>query len=290
MKVVVLGANGLIGSTMFRVLASSTEWDVVGTVRDGGVRSLFSAPLAHRLKIGVDLQDPDTLVRLLEASRPDVVINCIGVTKHLPEAADALVAIPVNSVLPHSAARLCGVAGIRFVHISTDCVFSGARGFYSELDVPDAADLYGRSKALGEVDYPNSITIRTSTIGHELMTRYGLLEWFLMQTDTCRGFSRAVFSGLPTTVLAQILRDEVIPRTDLTGLMHIAAEPITKYDLLRLIAEIYEKPIEIVPDARLVIDRSLDPARFREATGYVAPPWEDLLRMMHSDARQQKHV
>ncbi len=219
---------------------------------------------------------------MLDQVRPDVVINCAGLTKHKPEAEDPLVSIPINTLMPHRLAGLCKLVGARLIHVSTDCVFSGEKGNYSENDYADARDVYGKSKALGEVVYPHAVTLRTSTIGHELQSTYGLLDWFLSQEGRCKGYTRAVFSGLPTVVFAQVVRDVVIPRTELSGLYHVAAQPIDKFNLLKLIADVYGKTIDIVADDKLVIDRSLNADRFREATGYVAPGWPELIELMHS--------
>ena len=282
MRVLVLGVSGMIGSTVLRVLSEKKDWEIFGTIRNGNVKRLFAAEIAERLMDGVDVEHPDALLRVLNAVRPDVVINCAGLTKHKPEADDPLISIPINTVMPHRVARLCELSGARLVHISTDCVFSGEKGGYAENDFADARDVYGKSKAMGEVRYPHTITLRTSTIGHELHTKYGLLEWFLSQEGRCKGYTRAVFSGLPTVVFAQVVRDVVIPHTELSGLYHVAGKPINKFDLLKLISKVYGKSIEIVPDVRLVIDRSLDAGRFRAATGYVAPEWEEMIELMYS--------
>jgi dTDP-4-dehydrorhamnose reductase len=225
---------------------------------------------------------PDALVRVFAQVLPDVVVNCIGLTKHHKEADDPLLAIPVNALLPHRMADLCALAGARLVQVSTDCVFSGAKGGYTEADPADANDVYGKAKFLGEVAYPHSVTLRTSTIGHELQSHYGLLEWFLSQQGQCTGFSRAIFSGLPNTVFAQLVRDIVIPRPKLSGLYHVGASPIGKYDLLRLMAQVYGKTINITRDDQFVIDRSLNCGRFNQATGYLAPAWPELIQSMHA--------
>jgi dTDP-4-dehydrorhamnose reductase len=167
--------------------------------------------------------------------------------------------------------------------MSTDAVFSGSKGGYTEEDPADAKDLYGISKYLGELDYPHTITLRTSMIGHELRTANGLLGWFLSQQERCTCFGRAIFSGLPTVALAQIVRDTVMPRPDLFGVYHVAARPISKYDLLRLVAEVYGKRIDIIRDDSVVIDRSLNAGRFASATGYVAPEWRELIGLMRTD-------
>jgi dTDP-4-dehydrorhamnose reductase len=200
--------------------------------------------------------------------------------KQLADAKDVMAAVPLNTLLPHRLARLAAATGGRLVHISTDCVFSGEKGNYVERDRPDAADVYGLSKYLGEVGGAHAVTLRTSIIGHELRGRLSLLEWFLAQEGTVKGFTRAVFSGFPTVELARIVRDLVLPRPELTGLYHVSAEPIAKFDLLQLIAAEYRKSIEIVPDGQLAIDRSLNSERFRAATGYRPPSWSELVASM----------
>lgn len=282
MKVLVIGASGMIGSTVLRVLSEKKEWKVFGSVRDETVKRFFSASIGESLIAGVDVEQPDALVKVLDQIRPDVVVNCAGLTKHKPEAEDPLIAVPINTLMPHRLARLCKLVGARLIHVSTDCVFSGSTGGYGEEDFADARDVYGKSKVLGEVDYPHAVTLRTSTIGHELQSKYGLLDWFLSQQVQCKGYTRAVFSGLPTVVFAQVIRDIVIPHTELSGLYHVAAKPINKFDLLKLIAEVYGKTIQMVPDGNLAIDRSLDAKRFRLATGYIAPEWPELIKIMHA--------
>lgn len=282
MRVLVLGASGMLGNAMIRVLSEKADWQVHGTVRSESSKRLFHPDIAGRLIPGIDVEQPDSLTQAFIRIRPDVVINCVGLIKQLADADDPLQAIPINSLLPHRLARLCELSSARLVHMSTDCVFAGDKGGYRESDPSDAKDLYGRSKFLGEVAYPHTVTLRTSIIGHELQSAHGLVGWFLSQQGQCNGFTRAIFSGLPTVVLAQIVRDVVIPRVDLSGLYHVAAQPISKYDLLKLIADVYGKSIDIVPDDKLVIDRSLDAKRFQLATGYVASEWPELIKLMHA--------
>jgi dTDP-4-dehydrorhamnose reductase len=280
-RVLVLGASGMLGNAVLRLFAGSEGFDARGTVRSSASARLLPQELRGRLEAGVDVENPDSLAGVLARVRPQVVINCVGVVKQLAEADDPLAAIPINALLPHRLARLCAVADARLVHVSTDCVFSGTRGMYTEADFPDANDLYGRSKYLGEVDYPHAVTVRTSIIGHELAGAHGLVGWFLSQSGPVRGFRRAVFSGLPTVELARVIRDHVLPRPELRGVHHVSAEPINKYELLKLVAEAYGKSIEIQPDDRLVIDRSLDSRRLRELTGYAPRSWPELVRSMH---------
>lgn len=281
MKILVLGASGMLGNAMIRVLNEKADWQIYGTIRSESSKQLFHVDIAKRLLSGVDVEQHDSLMQAFIRIRPDLVINCVGLIKQLADAEDPLQAIPINALLPHRLARLCELSGARLVHMSTDCVFAGDKGGYIESDLSDAKDLYGKSKFLGEVAYPHAVTLRTSIIGHELQTNHGLVGWFLSQQERCNGFTKAIFSGLPTVVLAQIIRDVVIPRSELSGVYHIAAQPISKYDLLKLIADVYGKVIDIVPQDSLVIDRSLNATRFQLATGYAAPEWPELVKLMY---------
>jgi dTDP-4-dehydrorhamnose reductase len=276
MKVLVLGASGLIGSTMLRVLADNADWHIVGAIRGKGLGGLAASSLLR----GGDLANPDHLSHLFRVARPEVVVNCAGLTKHLREGNEPIPALTMNSLLPHRLVEYCDVTGARLIHISTDCVFSGKMGNYRETDHPDATDVYGKTKALGEAVGANSVTLRTSTIGHEIATSFGLLEWFLQQAQ-CKGYRRAIFSGLPTVEFARVVRDVVIPNRDLNGLYHVGAAPINKDSLLRLIAKVYGTTTTIVADDEVVIDRSLNSDLFAAATGYRAPDWPALINAMH---------
>lgn len=283
MRILIAGASGMIGSTMFRVLSNNSDNQVYGVIRTSRARSFFEGRYQQYLVDKSNYTNVDQFAQLLADIRPHVVINCVGITKHLASSEDPLLLIPVNSLFPHQINSLCRLIGARFVQISTDCVFSGYKGSYTEKDIPDALDLYGRSKVLGEVIDDHAITIRTSTIGPELGTSYGLLNWFLSQSQSCNGYKNAIFSGFPTNVLAEIIDNYVLPQPDLHGLYHIASEPINKFDLLNLIRNKFKKDIEIIPDSTVQIDRSLCGIKFSNATGFVSPTWIELIDSMHAD-------
>lgn len=231
----------------------------------------------------VDATSPGALARVLNAVRPDVVVNCIGVVKQRG-AADTAEWIAVNALFPHVAAAECRKRDVRFIQISTDCVFSGHAGGYNEGSEPDARDIYGMTKLLGEVTGDGCLTLRTSMIGRTLRGTYGLLEWFLSQEGrTIRGFRRAVFSGFTTLELARILKRVILDCPELEGLYHVAAAPICKYDLLSLIGSTYGVTTRVEPDDTLVCDRSLDGSSFRDATGIVAPDWPAMVDEMYRD-------
>lgn len=281
-RIVVLGATGMLGNAVLRYFASKSDFEVHGTVRNwGAVRELKDMAPAANFLPGVDVESLDSLTRMFATVQPDLVINCIGIVKQLADSNDPLIALPINSLLPHRLARLAQVAGARLVHMSTDCVFSGSKGNYVEGDLPDASDLYGRSKLLGEVDYQNAITLRTSIIGHELSGNRSLIDWFLSQSGEVQGYKNAIFSGLPTVEIARIIHHHVIPNLDLHGLYHVSAEPINKFDLLSLVAKEYGKEIAIRAKDDFVIDRSLNSDRFRAATGFKPEPWSELIHRMH---------
>ena len=281
MKVLVLGSSGLIGSTTLRLLSENSCWQVYGSIRSDSIRPFLPKISVDKLISNLNVNNLSSIIQTISEIRPDVVINCIGATKHKKEGNSPLDAIELNSLLPHRLAQICTLVGARFIHISTDCVFSGKDGFYTESAFADADDVYGRSKALGEVTYGGYLTLRTSTIGHELQSNYGLLNWFLSQKSSCKGFNKAIFSGLPTVVFAQVIRDFVLKDTQLKGLYHVAAQPINKYDLLKLIAKVYKKEINIEPDDSLIINRSLDASKFNQATGYNPPSWQNLIETMY---------
>lgn len=283
MRVIVLGASGMLGSAVFRGLSASDSLSVFGTVRSIRGLESFDKSMKDRLISGVDVLDSDSLIELFRNVAPDVVVNCVGLVKQLSSAKDPLSTLPVNSMLPHRLSKICALSNSRLIHISTDCVFSGRKGMYLESDISDAEDLYGKSKFIGEViDQQHAVTLRTSIIGHELNSQSSLIDWFLSQTGPVKGYSRAIFSGVPTVELTRIILEYVIPNPELHGLYHVSAEPIDKYSLLKLVSNVYQKTVDIQPNEELVIDRSLNSNRFRSATGYTPPSWPALIEKMHS--------
>jgi dTDP-4-dehydrorhamnose reductase len=282
MKILVLGITGMLGNAVFRFLCERGEHEIWGTMRRHAISDarLPDVPWRHILA-GVDTETENDLVRVFATVRPNVVINCIGHVKQLAAANDPVEVIPINALLPHRLSLLCQATDARLIQISTDCVFSGKKGQYKEEDEADATDLYGKSKFLGEVAGAHTVTLRTSIVGHELHTTHGLIEWFLAQKGPVKGYTNAYFSGVPTVELATILADHVIPNSAISGLYHVSAERISKYDLLKQVAIVYGRIGDIVPDDALRIDRSLNSERFYNATGYAAPDWAELIKKMH---------
>ena len=283
MKVLVLGGKGMLGHKMWQVISQHFETYV--TMRQPvSAYSHYGIFDLERAKGGIDCLNFDSIVKVIGEIKPDVVVNCIGIVKQLAEAYDPVFALTINSILPHKLKNLCSLIDIRLIHFSTDCVFSGRNGMYTEKDESDATDLYGRSKYLGELDGNNCLTLRTSIIGHELATKNGLLEWFLSNDGgTVKGYSNVIYSGFPSVVLADILVKVIRDFPSLCGILHVSSNPISKFDLLQLIADEYKLTIKVKPFDDYSIDRSLDSSRFRNATSFTPPEWPELIKIMKKD-------
>lgn len=281
-RILILGASGMLGNALYRFFSHTENYETYGTSRSTHLAQLLPVALRQNIIQDINVENESDVTHLLSLLKPDVVVNCVGLVKQLAEANDAIAAIKINALLPHQLARYCKQVNARLIHVSTDCVFSGTKGMYVEQDLPDAQDLYGRSKLLGEVDYDNAITLRTSIIGHEINSHHGLVDWFLTHNGPIKGYQKAVFSGLPTVELARVIKDYVIPYPALQGTYHVSASPINKYELLRLIATTYNRHADITPSDHLTVNRSLDSSRFKFATGYSSATWPELIRNMHA--------
>ncbi len=273
----------MLGHKLLQLL--SQDFCTWATVRESiSAYSHFPALDGQRLIGGVSAQDFDAVISAINIAKPAVIINCIGVVKQVPAAQDAITSIAINSLFPHRLYQLCRAADIRLINISTDCVFTGNLGFYSEPDVTDAQDLYGRSKLLGEVDLPGCLTIRTSLIGRQLAARYGLIEWFLSQEgQSVDGYTNVRFSGLTTIALSEIIRKLIKSCPELYGLWHVSSEPISKFDLLMLVKKVYDLRIDVNRSDTPHCDRSLNSARFLKETGISIPSWTNMVQCMHDD-------
>jgi dTDP-4-dehydrorhamnose reductase len=288
MKILVLGATGMLGSTVFKTLCRDPRYQTWGTVRGRENARFFSARERSQIVSGLDVLDDYSILAVLSKIRPDIIINCIGLIKQIAISDDPLSVLPINSILPHRLLKFCELSGAKLIQVSTDCVFSGRNGMYVEQDISDANDLYGKSKYIGEInDSPSALTLRTSIIGHELNSSNSLIDWFLSQQNNVKGYTNAIFSGLPTIELAGVIADYVLPNTGLTGLYHVSADPIDKYSLLKMVANTYGKSIDIDPDKSVEIDRSLNSTKFRSMTGYAPPSWNVLIQRMHDAMRHE---
>ena len=266
-RILIVGANGMLGGSLFRYFSNETKHDVLGTLRSASSAEYFRKLGFENFYLGVDVRDVTSVESLIQNFAPDFVFNCVGIIKQLDEAKAPVSSIEVNSLLPHRLATFCDAVGAKLVHFSTDCVFSGSRGAYSEDDIPDAFDLYGRSKLLGEVAYGRHLTLRTSIIGHELNSSVSLVDWFLSQSEVVKGYSKTIFSGLPTVCVAEFLATYIVRPHAPEGLLHLSADPIDKYSLLKIVAERYGVGTSLQEDAELKLDRSLSSEKLRAMVG-----------------------
>lgn len=286
MEVLILGGAGMLGHKLFQHLRNQypeTHCTIRGSIQDPLLRNV---ELFHSGGVieNCDAADFCALESLLREYRPKVVINCIGIVKQRPEAKEAVASITVNSLLPHKLAEFCQRWGGRLIHFSTDCVFSGERGEYREEDLPDAQDLYGQTKALGEVTTGRALTLRTSIIGRELTHSESLLEWFLLQEHKrVSGYTRALYSGVTTNHMATVVTNLIENHPGLAGLYQVTSQKISKFDLLCLIRGGYKLDVKITPNPDLFCDRSMKGDKFAKATGYGCPSWPELIAELAND-------
>ncbi len=276
MRILVFGGDGMLGHQLFKTLSRRHDVRVTLRQRLSAYKdfNLFSKENAYE---GIEVGSMDRLMDMLGEFRPEAVVNAVGIVKQRATAKECIPSLEINSLFPHRLACLCKAAGVRMVHMSTDCVFSGKKGRYRETDLSDAEDLYGRTKYLGEVYESHCVTLRTSIIGKELSRKQGLLEWFLCQKGSVQGFKSALFSGFTTLELSRIIEKILTEYSKKGGLYHVSSDPISKFDLLKLVKEKLGLRIEIIPVEEPRLDRSLDSRRFRKEFNYSPPTWEEMI-------------
>ncbi len=288
MRILILGGDGMLGHRLLLHLQERHETKV--TLRRGlpeyGQYGLFTPENSYT---GVEARDVERLLEVFGDFRPEAVVNCVGIIKQRGEAKEAIPSIEINALLPHRLAVACKAIGARLVHLSTDCVFSGRKGDYTLEDVPDAEDLYGRTKLLGEVGEEPAVTLRTSIIGLELARKGSLIEWFLAQRGEIRGFTEAIYTGLTTAEMSRVIEKVLVEHPDLSGVWQVASEKIDKYDLLsRFSRELGRDDVSVTPDASVKIDRSLSGLEFAKATGYDPPGWDAMLAELALEVQARK--
>ncbi len=289
MKILILGVTGMLGNAIFSYLSSLKSFAVFGTIRNKKLISCFKNN-ESKIIAEVNALNSNQLKVVINAIKPHYVINCVGAIKQREIGNNPLQAIPLNAHLPHVLSKLAYDSNSKFIQFSTDCVFSGKVGGYTENSLPDANDIYGKTKLLGEVVNNSSITLRTSIIGHELAGNTSLLDWFLSQKDSVKGYSKAIFTGLPAVEIAAVLENIFINHPNLHGLYHLSSNKISKYDLLQLIKKVYKKDINIIDSDELIIDRSLNSNLLKSKIGYIPPSWEVLIDKMYRYSGKYNNV
>ena len=289
MKIIILGVNGLIGNGLFQYLKNKSNLDLFISFRNKkNFDSFFKNKQKYKSFLFNYENNIDILSSHISIIKPDIIINCIGITKHLAKLYSEKEIYKINSNFPYILKNFCNENNIRLIQVSTDCVFRGNKGNYDENYKPDADDIYGKSKALGEINDLKHLTIRTSTIGYENKTKHGLLEWFLNQNEKCRGYKNAYFSGLTVLELSNILYEYVIFDHSISGIYHISSSKISKYDLLVLLAKHFSKNIQIIPEYSFVIDRTLENTKFINKTNYKIKSWNQMINQIYNNNYYEK--
>ncbi|MDR0609070.1 MAG: SDR family oxidoreductase [Planctomycetaceae bacterium] len=282
-RVLILGGTGMLGHKLVQLF--SNRFETWTTTRSSfSYLEKFGLFDENRTITGVDIKNIDTIISVLGKVKPDIVINCVGIIKQHEDAYDPITCLKINSLFPHQLSNLCHTIDSKLIHIGTDCVFSGKKGDYTEKDISDAEDLYGKTKFLGEITGMENLTLRTSIIGRELTSTQSLIDWFLSNRGKrVRGFSRAIYSGFTTHQFAQILGDVIEYHPQLSGLFHVSSEPISKFELLKLVNQFYHAGITIDEETEFLCNRNLDSSFFRHRTGFIPPTWETMIEEMAAD-------
>ncbi|EKD55054.1 MAG: hypothetical protein ACD_60C00028G0051 [uncultured bacterium] len=290
MKILVLGGDGMLGHQL--LLNLQKRHHARATLRqDKTVYEKYRLFDEANSYFGVDVRGDDYLEGVLSHFKPDAVINAVGVIKQRQMANDAIPNIEINALFPHRLAILCKKIGARMIHFSTDCVFSGKKGKYTENDLSDAYDFYGKSKYLGEVHEPHCLTLRSSVIGLELAHKASLIEWFLARHGVVKGFRQAIYTGLTTQEMSRVIELVLVKHPTLSGVLHVSSSAISKYDLLMYFSELLHlKEIQIEPDDQFVCDRSLQSDVFCGITGYKAPTWASMLSELADQVKERERM
>jgi len=289
-RILIFGGSGMLGHQLWQCLSVRLpETFVVIRQSRQAYKEFKLFKNSERVFDNIDAMDFSTIQSVLSKIRPDFVLNCVGITKRREAATDPAVSITLNSLFPHKLAKWGQDNNAKVVSFSTDCVFDGKTGNYTEESLTSAEDIYGKTKALGEVKTGNALTLRSSFIGPELSHGSELLEWFLAQTGTVKGFKNAVYSGLTTLELCRIVEKIIFDYPAAKGLYNVSSDPITKFDLLTLIKKKMGLSIEIIPEDNFYCNRSLDSSRFRKEFNYTPPSWEKMVDELVIELKGRRH-
>ena len=287
LRIIVLGATGMLGHKLWQHL--STRFPNTFATTRKNLDSYRSEGLVNRSRIidSIDAEDFAVLRGVMRSVKPDFILNCIGITKRRAEADSPSRTIVLNSLFPHRLVEWGKNNSARVINFSTDCVFNGLQGYYDENSTPNATDLYGKTKALGEIQGENALTLRSSFIGTELENGSELLEWFLSQKGTVKGFAKAIYSGLTVIELCRVVERILVHHPTTNGLYNISSDPITKFDLLMLIRKKLLLDVEVIPYENEFCDRSLNSTKFRNEFKYSPPTWEAMIEELHEDLKKK---
>ncbi len=286
MRILILGANGLIGYTLWKQFQEKYDTYAVTRLPKATLAEHTSLFESDKVIDKIDISDFHHLTGIIRALRPECILNGTGVTKRRHEIHHIETALTINSLFPHKLAEWCLGQGIRLINFSTDCVFHGDSGDYNEESITTAIDNYGRTKAFGEVtDMMNCVTIRSSFIGREIMHKTELLEWFLAQDGkSIKGFTNALYSGVSTIQMSKVVSHILDNFPNLHGLYQLAPEkPISKYDLLCIAKKAFGSSVQIVTDDSFISNKSLNGSKLKNEIGFEVPSWNTMMTELAQD-------
>ena len=285
MKILILGLSGMLGHKLFSYLQKQNTYELYATTTTNFEIEHPNFKIVNKKNIFFSkTQNIDFFKKKITDIKPDLVINCIAILKESFFYLNPLKFIEINTVLPLQISELSKIFGFRFIHFSTDILYADTNKLSCENDKITLEGPYAASKFLGEVKNNNSLTIRTSIIGHQLNNKNSLVEWFLSyRGETVNGYSNVIYSGLPTTEISKIIHEKIIPNVNLKGIINISSNPISKFELLKKIKKYYNKKVKINIDNSAISNRSLDSNLFSNKTGYLAPDWDVLVKEMFND-------
>ena len=285
MKILILGLSGMLGHKLFSYLQKQNTYELYATTTTNFEIEHPNFKIVNKKNIFFSkTQNIDFFKKKITDIKPDLVINCIAILKESFFYLNPLKFIEINTVLPLQISELSKIFGFRFIHFSTDILYADTNKLSCENDKITLEGPYAASKFLGEVKNNNSLTIRTSIIGHQLNNKNSLVEWFLSyEGETVNGYSNVIYSGLPTTEISKIIHEKIIPNVNLKGIINISSNPISKFELLKKIKKYYNKKVKINIDNSAISNRSLDSNLFNNKTGYLAPDWDVLVKEMFND-------
>lgn len=286
MRVLILGADGMIGHKMAQTFA---KYPI-----DLGLNSRYNSKFIRKIFPKASIFEYDLnkkkIEQLLNYYNPEFIINAVGITIRRGACGDQKTNY-INAILPREIDTWCMSNNKKQIHFSTDCVFSGKKGNYSDFDLTDADDSYGKTKGLGEINSDNTLTIRSSMIGRELFNNTELLEWVVKhKNQKINGFDNAVYSGVTTLWMSKTVYKIIKNLPKLSGIWNVSSRPISKYELIKKINDQFMLNIDIVRDSSFYSNKSLNSNRFFSETNFEIPNWDDMLSELYRDSIENNNL
>jgi len=286
MRILILGIDGMIGHKIAQSL--SQDYEVIGSTRKDVNHQKIGLNNCLLYKKDFIIDDQNVFFNKIS---PDVIINCIGITTRRGISRNMSNTDFINSRFPHKISEWVSIKNRRLIHFSTDCVFSGKKGDYLDDDKPDANDIYGMSKAKGEIDNNSSLTLRCSMIGREIYNHTELFEWlYSMKNKDIEGYANVIYSGVTTFWMGDVIKKILKNNISLSGIYNISSEPISKYHLLLKLSDAFKLNVNVSANLNIKSNKVLNSKKFAEITGIIPPNWDDLIPYFKNDCEKFTHI